>query len=231
MSVGARLAWFALVVATLLSCSTLPEHAAPKGTVVDAESVDRSDVISYRTLTRADFKSETLPPHLTNYSERVGALTCCHIYTMPSAQFVTRRLHSEDQPPKYEATLGQLQFGAQMDRRCSWWNPKEVGFPQDYILEHEQIHFALCELEARRLNASIVEIEAKLSATASSPTAAGELVQEEISEYLRDRMRTILSRSRDFDEDTSMGHEPDAQKEWWARVHAELAATADQAAR
>ena len=46
-------------------------------------------------------------------------------------------------------TPRDLRFRAQMDRKCSWWNPKDLGFPQEYILEHEQIHFALCELGAR----------------------------------------------------------------------------------
>ena len=224
---GERLCCFVAVVASLFSCSTLPDYAAPKGAVVDPDSVDMSDVIAYRTLTRADFKGANPPEWFASYADRVGAATCCHILTAPDAAFMTRSVTAKDGTTRYEATPHQLRFLAQMDRRCSWWNPKDLGLPQAYILEHEQIHFALCELEARRLNAALPEIEVKLRATAASAQAAGSLVQEQLEEQLRERMSSILSRSRDFDEDTSMGHEPEAQRRWLAVVRAELAATGD----
>lgn len=222
-----RTAWLAVVVASLLSCSSLPEYAAPKGAILEPGSVDMSDVIAYRALTREDFKSANPPPQFAAYADRVGAATCCHILAAPGAQVMTRSVPAQDGTPSYEATPSQLNFHSQMDRRCSWWNPKDLGLPQEYILEHEQIHFAICELEARRLNASLHDVEEPLRATAASPAAAGALIQKQIREQLEQRVTLLLSRSRDFDEDTSMGHEPKAQKAWLARVQAELAASGD----
>ena len=81
----------------------------------------------------------------------------------------------------YRSGATRLRFFAQMDRNCSWWNPGEVGLPDDYILEHEQIHFALFELEARRLNESAAEIGEAVSVTADSKEEAARGAQEQLT--------------------------------------------------
>jgi len=126
----------------------------------------------------------------------------------------------------YRATFQNLGFFAQMDRTCSWWNPKDRGVPTEYVLEHEQIHFAIFELESRRLNGSTAEIEARLHATAASADVAVELVQQQLEAHLAGRMKEILERSREFDADTSLGHNPEKQKRWWDLVSSELATSA-----
>ncbi len=177
-----------------------------------------SDVIAYRTLTRADFLAAQPPEHLAPYVDRAGAATCCQRVTEPGVQRAIQEIRSDDGTAHYEANIVDLRLRAQMDRKCSWWNPKDLGLPQDYILEHEQIHFALCELEARNMNASIEEIRAELRSTADTSEAAQSLVRQAYEQELRRRMDSPMSRNRDFDEDTSMGHEPEAQKKWWARM-------------
>jgi hypothetical protein len=226
----ARARWVFLLasgVIALVACSTLPEYAAPKGRVVDPASLDMSDVISYRTLVRADFKGEQPPPEVAPYVKRIGAATCGHILTTPDTQVTIQPVRSPDGEIIYQATPHHIRFLSQMDRNCSWWNPKDVGVSREYTLEHEQIHFALFELEARRLNASIPEIEAHLQATAASPEAAAQIVQQQLEGQIQRRMKDILARSREFDEDTSMGHNPEQQKRWWNLVQSELAATSD----
>ena len=161
-----------VIVALLSSCARLPEYAAPKTAVVSPGSIDMSDVVPYGALTRADFKATAPPQPFAANADRLGAATCCYIVVAPGARIMNREVRSPSGPVRYSASVSQVRVRAQMDRRCSWWNPKNVGLPQDYILEHEQIHFALCELEARRLNASLRELTSTLSVTEQSPQAA-----------------------------------------------------------
>lgn len=211
-----------------LACTTLPDYAAPRGWVIeDPASLDQSDVIPYRTLTRSDFRGTEPPPWMAPYADRVGAATCAHILTTKDTQIQVEPYPTSDGSLHYRATPHHLRFHAQMDRSCSWWNPEDMGLPSDYILEHEQIHLAIVELEARRLNERVPELATHLNATA--PTAEGAVLaaQEQLQEQIRRRMEDILARSRAFDEDTSMGHRPERQRRWWNQVHRELAATAD----
>lgn len=223
-----RIFLFVWGVAVLAACSTLPEYAAPKARVsADLSRHDMSDVILYRTLTRADFRGERPPPELARYVDRIGAATCAHILTTPDTQVNIQAMPSDDGGIVYRASPRHLRFYAQMDRNCSWWNPRQVGLPADYILEHEQIHFALFELEARRLNEAVPELEEQMHASAESVEAASHKVQQQLIQEIRARLEQILARSRAFDEDTSMGHNPEQQRRWWKRVRAELAASGE----
>jgi hypothetical protein len=212
------------VLNALLGCTSLPEYAAPKASVVRGGSVDLSDVITYRTLERADFKAEQPPPEFGGAADRLGAATCGHILTTPDSGLSVAKLRDPDGAMAYTARPHNLRFRALMNRSCSWWNPKDLGLPQDYILEHEQIHFALFELEARHMNAELPAIEANLHATASSPRQAAALFQQQLEDYMRGRLHIVVKRSREFDEDTSMGHNPGPQKRWLSVVTQELAA-------
>jgi hypothetical protein len=223
----------ACLVTALLACSAspgaapaqngLPEYAAPKGRILDSDSVDLSDVIPYRTLVMADFKGTRPPPEFASHVETLGAATCAYILTSPDTQVMTQPVRAPGGKVRYEAWLEGLRFHAQMDRKCSWWNPKNVGVPAEYVLEHEQIHFALFELETRRLNASATELEADLRVRADSPEAAVRVIEQRLTERIEGRMKDILARSRHFDEDTSMGHAPERQRRWWDLVQSELA--------
>jgi hypothetical protein len=204
--------------------STLPEYAAPRGGVVDRSRLDASDVIAYRTLERADFKSQRPPPEFGPEGGRLSAATCAYILTTPDTQVMLQPVPARGGKVVYRARPRQLRFEARMDRNCSWWNPQDRGVPEEYILEHEQIHFALFELEARRLNAEVPQIEKHMHATADSSEEAVRVVEGRLAEQIQSRMQGILARSREFDEDTSMSHAPEQQRRWWERVHAELGA-------
>jgi hypothetical protein len=209
----------------LLACSALPDYAAPKGRVIDASEYDASDVIPYRTLTRDDFRGTGPPAEFAPYAERVGAATCGYIMPTPGTRLAVRPIRLEDGRAGYEAAPQGLGFRAQMDRRCSWWNREQHAVPPDYVLEHEQIHFALFEIEARRLDASSAELAAELRVTASTPEEAVRRAQQRLEVIVARVVGDVVQRSRAFDEDTSLGYAPERQKVWWSRVQAELAAT------
>ena len=209
------------------SDSALPDWAAPRVTEVEnPEVLDASAFIAYRMLTRSDFRGQHPVPELSAYADRLGAITCAFIQTSLGGIWVEFREPSDGERV-YRATPQGLRFEALMDPDCSWWNPGDLGLPASYVLRHEQIHFAIFELEVRKMNARIPELEARFTATAGTQEAAIELLQQQLEEAHTLFNERVLVRSRAFDEDTSMGHRPKAQALWWSRINAELSSTPD----
>jgi len=126
--------------------SSLPEFARPHAERMRPEDYVATDVIRYRPVTRADFRASQPPARIATNAARMGAYTCVHILPVGDP-----RVKVQPQPDgSLVARLGSVQFRAQMDRGCSWWND-ETRLDPRYVLEHEQIHFALAEIQARRL--------------------------------------------------------------------------------
>jgi hypothetical protein len=108
-----------------------------------------------------------------------------------------------------------------MDRDCSWWNPSNQDVP--YTLEHEQVHFALSEIVARKLNREAVKLMRDTHVTAATQEAVVAEIQSEVKELLDEYNQEALERNEDFDEDTSVGKNPPRQKQWRETVNRELA--------
>jgi hypothetical protein len=217
---------FAVVLLAVLGCSTLPEYAAPKGGVVDAGQLDSSDVISYRQLTRADFRGTGAPTEFAAVADRVGAATCGQVRTTADTVFLLNwRQPSPSSQKQHWVEVKKLRFMALMDRRCSWWNEKLAARAPGYVLQHEQIHFALYELGARKLNASVEAIKREMTSQGTSGEEVQARAQQALNDALTRATEELLERNRDFDEDTSLGYRPDRQRAWLQRVTAELAET------
>ena len=218
MRVGAAL----LILALLLgACSSLPEYARPTGEVGPGDQVDVSNLITYRTLTPADFQASEPPAHVAAHRQQLAAATCGMVRPSEDSKIIVMGAGDG-----YLAIIPHLRFEAFMRRDCSWWNPDFEGHPEDYVLQHEQIHFAFYELGARSLNARAAELSEELR-------SRGETTQEALAEINRKfvrlnekALRDVLERSRSFDEDTSMSHNPVQQAAWARRIDAELAASA-----
>ena len=215
-----------LLCCTLLGCSTLPEYAAPKGGVVDAGKLDSSDVISYRQVTRADFRGTQAPPEFAKVADRVGAATCGQVRTTDDTQFLINwKQATPSSEKRFWVEVKKLGFMALMDRRCSWWNERLAARAPAYVLQHEQIHFALYELGARKLNASIDALKRDMASDGSSQQQVQDRAQQALNEALGKATTELLDRNRDFDQDTSLGYRPDRQRQWLQKVTAELAET------
>jgi len=215
-----------LLALSLVGCSTLPEYAAPKGGVVDAGKLDSSDVIGYRQLTRADFRGTQAPPEFAPVAARVGAATCGQVRTTADTTFLINwRQASPTSEKRHWVEVKKLGFMALMDRRCSWWNEKAASRAPGYVLQHEQIHFALYELGARKLNALVDSISHEMKAEGSSQQEVQALAQKALNEALQKATDDLLQRNREFDEDTSLGYRPDRQRAWLRKVTEELAET------
>lgn len=210
----------------LIGCSTLPEYAAPKGGVVDAGQLDSTDVIGYRELTRADFRGTQAPAEFAAVASRVGAATCGQVRTTADTAFLLNwRQESPTSAKQHWVEVKKLGFIALMDRRCSWWNDKLASRAPAYVLQHEQVHFALYELGARKLNASVEDIKRDMMAEGTSQDEVQAHAQRALNEALSKATEELLERNRDFDQDTSLGFRPDRQRAWMQKVLEELSET------
>jgi hypothetical protein len=210
-----------LLVCTALvlgGCTTgLPNYAAPKISVLSDEDLDMSDVITYRKLSRSDFKG-TEPP--TQFDERMAAVTC--VYTQPIVDKKAIDIQPATTPDghqAYDVTYNNLRYQALMNRNCSWWNPNNASKVEDYVLEHEQIHFALFEIAAREWS----ELPPlRLQVRADSSDIMKREMQAQFENLLQRRLRVLVDQNRKFDEETSLGHNPEKQRKWQELVRSKL---------
>ena len=75
--------------------------------------------------------------------------------------------------------------------------------------------------------ANIDAIKGRIAVTVRNLDDAQASAQRELDQYIQQRMGAILARSRQFDEETSLGYKPVQQKKWWTLVNRELAATSN----
>jgi hypothetical protein len=218
-----RSSWLWGVGLAVLGCSQLPAFAAPSSRALDPSAMQGGDLISYRELTRADFLAEAPPADRAAHADQLGALTCAYIVTTPDTGYEMReeRRNGESRFTVRFKSIGLL---AHMDRKCSWWNAD--GNPEDepYVLQHEQIHFALAEAEARRSSKKGQQLVASWSEEHSTAAAAESAVREQLSRLVNDAMEDLLEVSTEFDEETSVEHSPERQTKWFTRVNQELKA-------
>jgi hypothetical protein len=198
------------------SCSTLPDYAQPRAELLDVAAYRPADVIGYRELSREDFRASSPPAQVASHASKVGAYTCANVVPQSQLRF---RLAPRAGAPGYAATLEDAAFRAEMDRTCSWWNANDSSLPSAYVLQHEQIHFAIVEVYARRLSAELRGLQLRVD----SPASATAALQREFDARMRDALEKIVEESARFDEDTSGRYAPERQDRWYQRVSAELA--------
>ncbi len=197
--------------------SNLPGFAEPQGGAVDPGTLEDGDRIAYRTLTPQDFLAEAPPPEMKKYAERMGAVTCAHVFTEPDPQY-----YIEETAEGFHGAYNRLNFVARMDRTCSWWNPKKSHVPEEYILQHEQIHFALAESAARRLDEKAQTVIADLHPAGKTQESVEKVLTGTIQKMMQDAMNDLMERNLKFDQDTSNTYAPEKQQAWYDTVMGEL---------
>lgn len=218
----------ALVLALAAGPATSARAWEPVGLLVDAARLASLDAISYRALERADFRAPEPPPEMAQHASQLGAVTCAYLVPAAPLRVSAHPVTGADGAPRYRGELAPLSFRAVVDRGCSWW--REAPLPADYVLEHEQVHFALTELEARRLNARARRLAARFRAEADTPDEVVAAARVYVETTMRASMQRLLDRNARFDRETSLRHRPEVQARWRARVERELEATRPHAA-
>lgn len=194
--------------------------------LADPSQMDRTDLIHYRALAREDFRGQVPPPGVRAIADRLVAATCAYIKTADDVQILAKSVVVDGRVRSYEGDVVNLRFETVMNRACSWWNVKNKSLPATYVLQHEQIHFAIFELAVRHLNDRIPQLAAAARAEGAAPREALNTVLGRIKERLVRGSQEAMARSNQFDEDTSLGYRPERQEEWFRRVQAELDPTA-----
>jgi hypothetical protein len=146
----------------------------------------------------------------------MGAYTCANL--VPARDMGVRVWRDAVADP-FVAELVRVGFEAQMDPECSWWNSKQVEIPPEHVLQHEQVHFAITEIEAREL----LGRTRTLAASGATPAEAQASLQRALDAELARTRDRIVERNLAFDEDTSLRYAPEAQQRWFERVQEELA--------
>jgi Bacterial protein of unknown function (DUF922) len=198
------------------ACARLPDYAMPRVEVVEAAQLAKADGISYRKLTRGDFRAKRPPIANADHAAQVSAFTCANVVPKGKLQMELRQRSAEG---GFDARITRASFIAKMDRNCSWWNPALSSDASAHILQHEQIHFAIAEVAARDLTRRVRQ----LSASGDSPEQTTAALQRAIDDVFRDAMHEMTERNIDFDRETSGRHDPELQQRWYDQVTGELA--------
>jgi hypothetical protein len=84
-----------------------------------------------------------------------------------------------------------------------------------YVLQHEQIHFALTELAARQLTSDSQKWAADVLVIQPTPQEVRAELARLIKERINAAMEANLKRQAEFDNDTSLFFNPRRQQ-WWS---------------
>ena len=188
----------------------------------DPKLLETGDLIRYRDLSREDFLAADPPTEATGLHGPLGAATCVFLTTQPNTVIRASARGLDQQRGLVRAQVESLGFLAYMDRECSWWNPAPLALPDEYILEHEQIHFALFEIAARRLNRRVDQLTRQMETVSTSQQSAVEEIHRQIDAEMQRIIDEVLARSNDFDRETSRTYRRDRQNWWWRTVNLEL---------
>lgn len=224
-AVGVAFVW-ALAAMPADAFEPLPDEARGSTWQLDPSQKGKTDLIGYRAITRKDFRAKQPPPQARASADRLGAATCS--YLVPDQESLRIRAtprKRKDGSWEYVAKPDRLHFRGAMDRRCSWWNDRQKQLAADYVLAHEQIHFALTEIHARRLNERAAELVGRMTAVDRDADRAIAAAQAKLQRLLEDEARALLARNDRFDSETSLGYRPEAQAAWRKRVAKELRET------
>ena len=213
-----------LLIALLVllgACSPLPDYARPRLQGQANLAADQQEGFTYRQLSRSDFQAAALPPEQAGNSRRFSAFSCLRIHPASDSRFLIQEVAYQRQI-FYVGTIDHLAFDAQSVPHCSWWNPATPAQRQDYVLEHEQIHFALAELAARRLGRQMAGHLQAYHAMEQSPEAVMEALMQMVSGQVQHAMKENLERQTDLDEQTSAFYDPEAQRHWLRDIELQL---------
>lgn len=209
-----------ILLVILSGCgANLPHYAKPRGQTIEPSELSGRDLIAYRELSPGDFRAAAPPEEMRPYAQRMGAVTCANVLTFPEPEY-----YVEETASGYAGAYLHLGFVARMDRNCSWWNPSGGPIPEDYVLQHEQIHFALAESAARRLNQAARKFVAKRFQR-STEKEVHQALHEVVEDLMDDAVQDLVRRNRKFDQDTSNTYAPEVQQRWFDTVMTELGTT------
>ncbi len=215
-----------ILAVILCGCASLPNYAQPGSGRLPDDPKILADAFTYRRLTREDFRADALPPDRAAHAADINAHVCTQIRPRPDTQVVISRsrLAGTDM---VIGSIPHIAFEAVMIPGCSWWNPRLDARQTAYVLQHEQIHFAIAEQTARQLTAEAQEHLRDFIVVEYTPEAAREAIAQTIRSLIRSATQASHKTHTAFDEETSLFHSPRRQQWWMEKMERELAQAVD----
>lgn len=208
-----------LIFLLLTGCSQLPGYALPQ---VHSSEGSWLTGLPYAKLTRSDFQAEFLPPGMQMHAGSLSARSSLQIRPCKDVKFVIHTNWYQGQQ-LYFGHVENLRFEAVLIPEKSWWNPKVPKEKEAYVLEHEQIHFGLLELAARRLTDEARASGDDFFVIQSSYAGARDALLKEMQDLIRSTTLAQFEEHKRFDEETSQFYDPPVQRRWLERIEAKLA--------
>jgi len=210
-----------LSLALVSTCARLPEYARPRMVQTDELQKTLSTGFAYRPLTPDDFRATSLSEQMAGHAERINAHAATLIRLTADSSF---RITSGDLYGQryFFGKIERLAFEAIMLPDRSWWNPKIPANMRGYVLQHEQIHFALTEIAARQLTIDIQKWASDVLVMETTPQEVRAELARQINDRINAAMKANLKRQEQFDEDTSLFFNRKWQQWWSSTVEEEL---------
>jgi len=213
-----------LSLTLITPCAQLPEYAKPRIIQIDEIPNFSPTGFTYRRLTPDDFRATSLPENLSMHGERINAQSAIQIHMTADSSFSITRWPFFDQI-NYTGSITHLAFEAVMIPSNSWRNPKIKAEMTGYVLQHEQIHFALTELAARKLTTEAQKWASNLLVIRQTPQEVNSEIVQQIKDMINSAMEANQKRHEEFDKDTSLFYSPSWQAWWLETVQEELKQT------
>ncbi len=213
-----------LGILLLASCAHLPEYARPRRIPSGETHKGTGPVFTYRPLKVEDFRAPSLPGDLSKHEKTIHAQAVTSIRITPDSKFTVSGCPVLDRV-NYCGRIDRLAFEAVMVPDGSWWNPKLRGEMTSYVLQHEQIHFAITELAARKLTADARKWAPDFTVVRQTPQEVIDEITRRVKSIIESGMSASQKRHEKFDEDTSLFHSPAWQAWWLETVEKELKQT------
>ena len=104
---------------------------------------------------------------------------------------------------------GSLKFhiNCEFDKDLSWGKVKN-----DYILAHEQGHFDIAEINARKFFKAVSAYKVESTST----------ISRDLNNIYQDNMKDLRDMQTRYDEETDNSRNPEKQKEWLKKIRDEL---------
>jgi hypothetical protein len=210
-----------LVIAFFPACAQLPEFARPQMTHPDGGQGAILEGLNYRDLTITDFRAASLPEKMAAHSGKINAHAAIQIRLTPDSSF---KIFQGDLNGEiyYFGKIDRLGFEAVLVPERSWWNPGIAPAMRAYVLQHEQIHFALTEIAARRLTRESQQWASELLVIRQTPQQVQAELVRQVKEKMTAAMEASLKEQAEFDQDTSLFYNPRRQQWWFWTVTDEL---------
>lgn len=210
-----------IILGLTVACVQLPEYGKPRFFAPGADDFTSGKGFSYKQLEVSDFQAKSLPADNRQYSHNIGAQSCIKIRPSRGAKIRIVQSYYQDMM-FYAGTISQLTFEAIFVPDCSWWNPEISKSREEYVLQHEQIHFALAELAARKLTNEASSVAKSYLAIGNNYSEIQADIMGKLESIGREAMEVSLEEHTAFDKDTSLFYEPRVQRRWLENVRVRL---------